>query len=73
MMGRSDVALTLSSFKMDLKLVYGDTNTLEDVDVSKVLFTASLNSCDLELNDGVGSTKMDDCDGARRDFSSIYR
>lgn len=32
--GRSDVAFTLSSFKIDRKLVYGDTNILDDVDVS---------------------------------------
>lgn len=64
------MAFTLSSFRIDLRLVYGETKTFEDVDDSKVLLTASLNSCDLALNDGVGSTNMDDC-GARRDFSSM--
>lgn len=53
--GRRDVDFTLSSCKIDRRLVYGDTNIFDGVDVSYVLFRTSLKLFGLDVIYGVGS------------------
>lgn len=65
-MGRSEVALTLSSFRIDRKLVYGETNIFDGVEVSYVRLTTSLNWCVRAVNDGGSGT-------LRADVSSMNR